>query len=383
MINLGLNATDLRYLNNLLMTGYWLRTKVVVMDLNHSGIGDISHNFLSGSVTIDTTSDVTRTLSMDLVDFTRALQLAPDDPDDGVAFPTRMVQVYYGVGSPTGSRWFDIPVFCGPVTKADRDGVLLHIEAQGKESLGMSGLWTAKTYKKGWNKISLLKAIMALSGETRFDTVTTKALTGKPLTLARGGAGPWNHAKRLAAGMGLQAFYDGRGYLRVRSRPGTPNWVFNENWISEDPQTSFNIEELINAVEITGAKPKGRKKPVSYKVVAAPAHPLSPRSLARGGVDQYRPYIEQNTDLKTVGECKSYGDTVLRNGLLQSVDAAFPALVVPGLEEDDLIRLQTDTFTTDFRLKQATIPLVCGEYMSIGYTKSVRPSKLSRRLRRV
>lgn len=384
MINLGLSVYQKAVLYNLLMSSHRVAIKLQLMDLDHRGIGDISAMFVDGSVDIDTSSDVTRSASLTLFDKSRSLQLAPDDPDEGAAFPTRMIGITYCVGSLDDSTWFEIPIFTGPVTKVDRDGVVLSIECMGKEILSMSAMWNSKSYKKGWNKVQLMRNIMStLAGETRFDLLgDTKVTTGAATNIQRGGVGPWMHVKRLSGSMGVHAFYDGRGALRVRRFPATAQWSFSPRWVSSDPQVSISIDELINAVEITGAKPKGAKKPVSWKAVADTNHALSPASLSRGGVGGFKPYIEQNTDLTTTAACREYAETILRNGLLQAIDMSFESFLVPGLEENDIIALSTDTFSTDTRLQKSTIPLAVGEYMSIGFNKRVRPSKLNRRLRR-
>lgn len=384
MMNIGLSTAQKMELYELLHTSHRLHIRLQLMDLNHKYIGDLSPMFMEGTVDIDSTADITRSTSLTLFDQTRSLQLASDDPDEGAAFPSRMIQIWYCVGNIKGTKWYEIPIFTGPVTKADRDGFVLSVECVGKEILGMNAVWTARTWKKGWNKVALAVAMLReMGGETKFDVIKdSKATSPKQIAIVRGGVGPYNRAKALGRSLGLHTFYDGRGYFRIRRYPSKPSWTFSSAWTADDPQVSFNIDELINAVEITGAKPKGAKKPVSWRGIAPAAHPLSPQSLARGGVPQYKPYVEQNSDLRTVAECKEYGETILRNGLLQGIDMSFECFPVPLLEEGDILALGTDTYSTSTRLQQATIPLKAGEFMSVGFNKKVKPSKLSRRLRR-
>lgn len=383
MMNLGLKRAEYQQLKALLKQSHRLRVGIQVLTLDHVNLGSLTGSFLGGSVTIDTTTEVTRSASFDILDVSQSIQLAPDDPDDGAAYPTRMVRIIYAVGHPSLNIWYYIPVFTGPVTKADRDGVILHIEAQGKEVLSIGALWKGKTYKAGWNPTTLIKnAMKALAGESRFDLQRTTGKTSKKHVIKRGGAGPWKFVRNMASALGMQVFYDGRGVMRMRPYAPKPVWIFDETCLIDDPQIGYTIDALINAVEITGAKPKGAKKPLTYKVVAPKGHPLSPSSLARGGVPKYYPHIEENTDLKTAAAVKAYGDTILRNGLLQSIDATFESFVIPHIEENDMVALRTGKISTEVRVKQATIPLVCTDSMSVGYLKKVKPTRLSRRLRR-
>lgn len=383
MLNLGLTHLQTMDLYDVLRNSHLMRVRLSVLDLDHRYIGDMSRSLLTGAVQIDTTSGITRSMNLQLLDTSRSIQLAPDDPDEGAAYPSRMVQATYMVSRPGSRTWYSIPTFTGPVDKAERDGAVLNLACLGKESLSNSSLWTAKTYRKGWRKTDLIRSIMGgLAGETKFDLPTTRAVTGTQTVLKRGDKSPWEWTKQIAASMGMHAFYDGRGYLRVRSRPVHPVWTFNDYWISDDPQISFDLEGFYNAVEVTGYTPKGKKKPISAKVVAPASHPLSPTALGRGGVPRYLPRIESNTDLKSVAACKDYAEKLLRQGLLQGVTATFPAKVVPFLEEFDLLSVSPSAFDSSSYLTNATIPLIAGEYMSLGYNKPVKPSRLSRRLRR-
>lgn len=384
MLTAGLSTAQQQALTTLLRSSHQITVSLEVLDLNHQGLGSISNQLLSGSVSIDASAEVTRSMTLDLLDVGRSLQLGPDDPDDGAAFPTRMIQCTYRVRD-SSVGWISLPVFTGPVSKIDRDGVILRIECLGKESLSQASLWSAKTFAAKWNKGSLIRSMMAvLAGETRFDFEPVTATTAAPTVVQRGenGASVWAWARKIANSIGMQIFYDGRGYLRLRKLPNKPVWTFTENWYVDNPQTTFTLDNVINAVEVTGGTPRGAKKPVSYRAVAPATHPLSPAQLGRGGVPRYLPSIVQNTDLMTSAQAKAYGDTVLANGLLQGVDSTFDALVIPHLEESDLVSLRTDSFASDFRLRQATIPLLCSDTMSIGYQKNVRPARLSRTLRR-
>lgn len=383
MINLGLRASEQRELNSLLLTSHAIRINVQMLDLNHGYIGSISRRFLGGSVNIDTTASVTRSLKMELLDPDHSLNLDPTNPNVGAMYMDRMIAVDYGVGRLDGSLWFDIPVFTGPVTKVDRDGVVLNVEAQGKDILSKDNVWNAKTYGKGWARSSLIASIMRdLAGE-RFMRFTHNGSKTARQTVIDREKSPIVVSRTLARGGRQDLFYDGDGYLRLRNWSSTPVWTFDGNSLLSDPQVGYQLDEVFNAVEVTGGTPKGKKKAIFHREVAQASHPLSPVSLARGGIPRYIPHIINDTSIIKQKDAQLLAQRALAQGLLQSVEASFNAFVIPYLEEGDTFTVSTDKYYGQATVRQATIPLQPGEPMSMGYLRRVKPSRLSRKLRRI
>ncbi len=389
MMGLGLSSQEQMELNVLLYTSHRVWVQLQILDLNHNFIGDISKSMLSGEVTIDSTSDVQRQLNLVLFDPNRSIQLDPNDPRLGTAYPTRMIRAIYNIGRVDGTKWFSIPVFTGPVNKVDRDGVAISIECLGKEILSNGGMWSSKSYANGWLKIDLIRDLLGNTGGERFmDFINNTSRITANVGIDRADNTVWGYCRWLANTMGLQMFYDGRGYARIRPRPTSPVLTLSSRMMQGDPQIGYDLQNLVNAVEITGGTPRGAKKPLIAKAVADAAHPLSPQSLGRlngAGVliPKYYPLIEENADYLTQAAVNSRAQEILNDGLLQAVEVAATCVVIPHFEEDDMIGFQTNKYTGAERIKKVTIPLtVDSGPMSLGYNMNVRPSRLASSLRR-
>src|SRR5690606_35115590 len=91
----------------------------------------VSSRLVAGEVMGDVSQDVTRSLSLGLVDPEGKLRFEGRSPARGAVFADRFVSVEYGVFVPELDEWVDVPVFWGPVTDFSRSGHLVTIEAQG------------------------------------------------------------------------------------------------------------------------------------------------------------------------------------------------------------------------------------------------------------
>lgn len=416
MIALDLDPNQMRELLLLLRTNHALRIGVTMLDLNHKSLGSISTRFISGSLDIDADADVTRSLKLDLLDADRGLNLDKESPNDGAVFIDRMVSVTYGVGRLDRTVWYDIPIFTGPITKVDRDGVVVSIEAQGKEAVSEDNPWRAKSWKPGGLKTALIRAILATTGETRFKFESSKAKVPvrvaietrkdgkdkdkkpekvrKIIRFALGrDATPFNLAKSVASGMGMQLFYDARGVARLRRKPSKSVFTFNGSNMMSIPQVGYSIENVVNAVEVVGTKKppssknqkdkktKPKAKKFSVRVVAPRNHPLSPWSLARGGVPRYLPKFIEDSSIKTVAEANAVAKRELNSALVETVDASFEAFPNPLLEEGDPYTIDLPSYYGTASIKKLTLPLQPGQGMSVGYTRRVKPSRLARKTR--
>lgn len=393
VLPLGLTPKQWERLDYLLVHNHHIIVNVQLLDLSHRYIGDVTRRLLSGQVSIDTDAeDYTRTLTMDLLDPKQELHLDGDAPEDGSIFYTRMFKVIYSVLSPDFSDRFDIPIFCGPLTKANRNGPVLSIEAGGKDKLSMSSVWKTHNYKKGLQKEKVIKSIlMNIGGEAAkyIDIVNRKSnpKLGSKFTVNRNTTA-FKAAKKLARGMGgAQLFYDGRGVARCRDLPGTTAHTFTDNKdILTYPQVTYDIDSVINAVDVTGGTPKGKKgkekkkddkkkkeKKFHYRAVAARNHALSPWNMGRNGKPRYLPEYIEDSSIRTKKGVRNLARKRLRSALIESVDVQFDSLPIPYLEEGDLLRINSIRWSGSFRLKKMTIPLTANGVSTIGYLRRVSP----------
>lgn len=393
MYNPGLGTSRLKYYNALIASNHSIVISVRVMNMNHAQISDISNRLVGGQVTVDASRDVTRSLSLTLLDPGSVLHLDSRSPDAGALFADRMLHIIYTVINPAGDYRASFPVFTGPITKMDRSGNLITLEAQGMETLGMTQQWSARTYKKGLSVSSVIRSILQSYGEGWMSIPNTAHKL--PRNVSVGGTEvqqtPWQIAKGLASSIGYQLFYNGNGYAIMRKVPGGAVWLFRTGsggMVTSDPQIGFDTSNVINAVEVWGKKPdapkKGKtaKKQPNARAIAARSHPFSPWTLGRNGVARYIPQVIQSDSYTTNSQCLAAARAALARGLLQSTTVAFDALPLPNLEELDVVRVQNDKFASNFRVSQFAIPLTSESDMTVGYVKNLTPSINAVRRRR-
>lgn len=361
---------DKKKLDALLQSHHRVDIIVMLMDLSHKHLSEHSDALLGGQVNIDITADVTRNASIDLRDPTHRLQLDEMAPEDGSLFFTRMIRLVFVVSSPDQTQRFPIPIFTGPINRVTRNGPIVTVEAQGKEVLSFPSLWAAKTFKKGMKKTEVIQKVIQLTGETKFDFIDKGARIGAHLSATRKFTF-WKFARKIANGMNLQLFYDGRGVLRLRRLPAKSVYEFRDDTVMTSlPTTGYSMsDEFFNAVEVIGGQPKGKKKKVHYKLVAPRSHPFSPWNMGRNGTPRHILKVIEDDSIKSRKQARSVAKRELNNGLTQTAEVNFESLPIPYLEEQDLYRFKTSVTSGRARLKTMSIPLTVDGTSSIGYLK--------------
>lgn len=364
---------------NLIHSPHRLYVRFQLMDLDHNHIADISHRFVDGQVDYDADAEVVSTASMEFWDPHSTMHIDSGSPSDGAMFMDRMIRAIYCIGNPDGTKWYTCPVFTGPMTKVDRNEQYIDIELSGKEYLMYSSVWNAHTYKKGKSITDVMKDIANDYGEGKTNIPNKKKTLVKQFALGRESV-PWTAMKTLAKALGMQLFYDNRGVLNLKERPRHVKFTFDEKMMTSFPQIGFSTDNLINAVKVVGAKPKGKgKKKVKFVARAKRSHPLSPWRLGRtvGGDLKPRYYMAviEDEKLKTKKDCKAVAMNRLEQGLIESVEASWDGMVVPFLEMNDNIRLKTETFACTVRLRKASFSLSAPGLASYGYNRNLKPAR--------
>lgn len=365
---------------NLLFSSHMVFIRVQVLNLSGDYLYDVSDRLLDGGqVDYDADGDTESTASLSFYDPDNAMDIDTNSPNDGAMFMDRMVRILHCIAPPDGSLWYEVPIFCGPMTKVDRTDNFVDVECSGKEYLLYSSVWNPQTYKKGRPMTDVMKDIARDYGESKLNIPNLQKSLVKEFALGGDGV-PWKAIKALAKALNRQVFYDGRGTLNLKARPSTSVFTFDETMMTGKPQIGFDNDKLINAVKVIGAKPKGKGKKKVKAVVRAPrSHPLSPWSLGRdvGGVRKPRYYMAviEDEKLKTAKDCKAVAKNRLRQGLIESVSASWDSLVVPVLQMNDLVRVKTDTFTVTVRVRKASFSLSANSAASYGYTRNLSPAK--------
>ena len=386
MISLGLTAAEMALFTRSLSTHHSVKITVQILDLNHRYLGDLTAALMDGQVNIDGDAEVTRNLTMQLLDPDRTLQLDSSSPNDGALFYDRMIRVVYSVKSELLPRWVDVPVFCGPVTKMSRTADVINVEAQGKETLVMppTVAFYARTYGKGWNRTSLIKSIMInYGGETKFSIPAFAGNTAGPVIM-NGETNLWALVKSINGSFAYRhLFYDGRGVLVNRWTPKTSTWTFRTGPggnVTTLPTVDYDMSIVRNTVKVKGAIPKGGKTPVTATVGLPRTHPLNAYALGRNGKPRVIMEIIDDDNMKTIAQARALATSRVNSLALQGVEVRFDALVAPHLEPEDIYTLQTPDFAVTARLKQMTIPLKSA-VSSVGYLvkRSTNRTRIRRR----
>lgn len=386
MIPLGLTALEQAAFHATLCTHHTITVSVYVQDLNGLYLSNVSDMLLDGQVNVDADADITRSLTATFMDRSHAMSFDSSSPDDGALYFDRMLHVDYSVHVPALDRRVVVPVFEGPVTKFDRDGEQVGIEAQGKEVLGLNEIWRPLNIVKGANKVAAMRLILSSrAGETRFAMPTTTQTLPAAVALDRM-AQAWPAAVGIATGMTQQLFYDGSGTCRLRVAPSSPVYTFrdgprvNAN-ITSHVQLTKDAERIKNTVWVQGGLKLGGKSGNASAVAVAPKdHPLSPQALARNG--QPRHFVEQIQEdtVRTDAQARTLATSTLNDRLLDVTDMTCNALPVPHLDPLDVVQIQTGAFTSNIRLRKFSLPLSVTADMSLGAIQRVSVNR--KRIRR-
>jgi hypothetical protein len=387
MIDLALTPNQREAFEASLLDSHRIRIGLSIHDQDEREIDTIRGKLLSGSVQVDAAGEVTRSLALELLDEERSMRFEPNSPADGALYVDRFIGVTYGVEVVALERWVDVPVFFGPLTKVDRRGPIVRVEAQGKERLLLAPHYATQGYsvRKRTRVDDAIRQVAGKAGEEKF------ALPDMGVRLRRArGVGPESEPWKVikggevtakgktlpglidsAASSNLVPFYDGRGYLTARRRDAPTVFTFKGDALLDEPTVEYDVSAFRNTVIVRGGK-KGKKGRAGGRASLPGAHPLSPRSLARHGDPRYLTEFVEADGLKTDQKCRRRAEELLAKLSTEGVKASFNCLPVPHLEENDEVTLRTPEASVTFSVREMTIPLTASTSMSVGTTKPIR-----------
>lgn len=372
MLSLGLPTTEAREFADLLARTCEVKTTVQILDNEHNIISTVSQMLMDGQVngTIPASGEVSRTVTLTFLDPGGSLALSSNSPSDGAMYLDRMIRVVFSM---RGSRWFDTPVFTGPIIKVDRDGDFVTVEAHGKERFALGDAYSPGT--RSGLKTTTISVLLGMSGESsRYISLpSSRQLLPKRLSIARDSQ-PWVLATKVNRSLtaGRILYYDGRGVCRSVAKPSRSSFtVSNTNgMLLSDPQISYSTDDMKNVVRVTGGKPKGSKTAVVGVAKAPSSSSMNAYRIGRNGKPVWRALFEENGDLRTTAAATAHARDLLEDYLLQVVDVTFTCLPIPHLEPYDLITVKTSAFTRVVRVKSFSMSLTTGA-MTIGYQQKL------------
>lgn len=374
MISLGLSAGDQSAFEADLLEDHRAGVLVQALDMDHNVVGEASGSILSGQVDVDVTGDVSRSCSLEIRDPDHALNLdSGTGPAEAGSYADRMVQVHYRVHSKTLGRWVNVPVFTGPITTLKRSEDTLSLTAQGKESFLQSGQNRWWSFPAGTLKTNAIKQVLADSGE-QFSEITrwSDKLT-TPTTITSSDA-PWPVLKQLANSLASRSrgsdpvlFYNGVGYVRLRSFAAPSQWTFRRGVdFTTEPDLSFDLSAIRNIVAAHGAKG------TSGSARLAASDPMSAQSLARNNVPRWLLEVISNDGWKSNSACAAAAKKRLDQLKSASVQIDLETVCIPHLEERDVVTVDNGTWSWRMQLQKFSIPLDGSSTMQIGRTHTTR-----------
>jgi hypothetical protein len=392
VLTMGLTTAERRAFEAALVSSHTRRVEVDVYTLDGDLLSALGGVLIDGQVNVDFDAESSRSASLTFLDPNHAINFDTDSPDDGALYADRIIRIRYGVHVPSLGRYVEVPVFTGPVTGLRREGVTVHVDAQGKEALVRGAVWSPMTFKKGATVTGVIWTLLAQrGGETQFNMPTAWNGKGRQLTIPRTRsidrkAEIWATAKSFARSINRQLYYDGAGVAVLRPLPSSPVYTFrpgNGGSMLTPVAVEYQLADIKNTIEVVGQPPSGSKGVVRAVAKAPAGHPLSPNRLGRNGAPRYLVESVDDSNIRSNSAAAARAREILNDRLLAAVDVTFDSLPIPHLDGGDIVSVQTPEFTSKFRLRKFTIPLApSGEpVMSVGYLKRVTPTRRSTKRR--
>lgn len=371
MITRKLSAADMAAYERGLLSDHKMRVLVQVLDLNHRVMGEATGVVLSGSVDIDVEQDVMRTCTMEISDPGNRLGLDAPGISHAALYADRMLQVHYGVWSHEYPHWVDMPIFTGPIMSLKRSRHSISLTASSKECMLTQPQSRTWKFKPGTAKTYIMRTVLADCGETRYSIPSWNDRITTPWQCLSNEA-PWPKLQKLAYSLASRdhgtdplLHYDGSGWAVLKPYAKRSAWVFHRHTdILTEPDITSDLSQVKNFIVVYGAK---NKNGTVHAYAALPdTHPLSSKSLSRGGVRRHLREEVSDDQITTTKQAKRVAQDKLDRLGWSYVDVNFESLVIPHLEPRDIIDVDAGDWRERVQLTKFTIPLTADGTMSIG-----------------
>lgn len=370
MDRMGLTSAELRAYHRALTDHTVLRRfEISVHDMNDRVLAHLTPDAVEGQIVVDRRTTPSRILNLSLLDRANATDFNVYSPAATGLHYRRQIRVEVATYVPDLGEWVSCVPFYGPVRAFDRDGDIVRITGHGRDALGMGQLWTPLGRKKGTLKVQAVRALLDRYGEDRRYIPNYGARLPRPLNMGRT-AQPWPRARHLAASMNRQLFYTGRGYATMRPWPNRVVFDFDD-YLASKVRTSRRLDGVINAVEVLGAKPRGRRTRVRATAVLRPGNAMSGAALAPDPGRVWLARTATNNYLRSRRDAQRVADRLLEEGARNLVSIEFDSMPVYHLDEGDMVSVEGRFF----RLDRFSMPIGSGSggepgpVMTVGYVK--------------
>lgn len=382
-----LTAAQIRDRARVLDTHHEVRVDVYLLGMDQSWSDDVSSLLVDGQVDVNVARGAeddgsTHSATVTLQDPARSLGFVHDSPSHQSTAAQRILRIMYAVREPRvpgrpAPRWYETPVFTGPIVASARVGTQVSLEAVGKERLWRHVVHGTRTWRKGTNIRDVLTSMYGLAGEAAVNVALppTGARLAADFALAWDDD-LWDAAGKVADMAGWRMYFNGWGALIAKpvaaSRRPVVTFDTSSNVVTM-PEGGLNTNtNLVNRWIVNGPSPGGDKPgPLGYAPLPK-AHPLSPWSLGRNGK------AIAYDDVTTVDWAKTRKQAMdaaaARRHTFSTYDPLeikFDGLAHPELEPGDRVRVQTSFWGQEFSLGEWSVPLRAGSAASYGANKRV------------
>lgn len=386
MLPAGLTEVEVAdYLTTLTGSYEWI-TKVVVLDNERNTISTVPAGVLGGQVdctrvgqraaerAIEREDEPEAAVSriakgVTLLDPDHAVAIDSSSPADGALFLDRMIQIICSIRGRL--RWYDIPVFTGPITLVDRDGPIITLEAHSMEEFGLSAAFNTGEVRDKYKRAAFLNLLGRMGEDLAYvDVPDNDEKLNSSIPIARD-TRLWDKAFYVAAGLGRYCYYDGSGFLRTPRWTSAPAIAFaggTFGLLLSEPQVSYRTDEFKNAWWVKTTTSGG--KDIEATVVLPSSHPLSPAKLGRNGKPRYLLGVEEDGDLRTEPKARARAQFRLEHSAL-SARAQFEARPVFHLNPFDWMRVTVPEWSMDVPIGEFSLPIVPGSPMTVGYQREL------------
>jgi hypothetical protein len=311
---------------------------------------------------------------VDLEGITRTATCSFGDPDDNwklstnLVFLDRILRVERWVLVPeigADGTFVRVPIFTGPVVKADENGGTVTLEAQGMELWLKGDIKGVHRWPRGAPVTQVIRQMMLLGGEdlAHLDIPTMNHRLPAAMQIGpQYEGGIWAAVQYLAETIDCDLFYDGAGHCRLRRRPTQVAWEFkagDEGTLIGQPQRSTLIggtnggdaTAIVNDVIIFGkAKPQkppegGGKPPkppiIRGEAIAKDGSRFAPNSLGHPGAPLYLKEVATMEHIRLDRTAQQVANERLRRHMQVAAQYMVNTAPIPHLNSFDRIKFPT------------------------------------------
>ncbi len=336
-------------------------------------------NIMEGSLSIEATATApTRQLQISFLDINSEYDLGSVDGTTYLS-PEKMIQVFYEIHVPElgadHAGYVSIPVFRGHISRLEKRNLEVRISALSKDArylepcIHSPELGTNKQLWQGMKVTDAIRYILGVKGEQSFRMPNLGERLRDSL-LIKWNDVPWAVCQKLAQSQNLSLYYDGLGRCVLKRYDNhAVAYEFDGQMLTDYPTRTLDFTELRNLVVFLGHKPeKGNQ------VRAVARNQNNP--LDHQYIKQWKVEIVENSNVKKTEVAQGLANDILKEKQQSASAIQLNSLVVPYLEEWDMIRVRDPIKyglpgypnggqVNIFKLGQCTIPLDNKQPMTI------------------